>query len=430
MTIRQQLLIWILAGTLLCSAIAGALMYLKISNEANELFDNTMEQMARAWPLRTPSTYLPSPLLEDYQDFDVQISGPAGELLFSSRADVTLPVLQETGIATVSVAGKAWRVYTHVRPASTVQIGYVMEARERVIAAMALRSLAPLAGFAVVLSIFIWIVVGRILRPLQRLAKDVRTRSPEALQPLAESGRPAEVRPIVVELNVLLARLDRALSAQRAFVADAAHELRTPLTALKLQTQLIERAKTDEQRSAGFAKLNERLDRATHLVQQLLNLARSEPQPSLAPRIAVSMTRVAQDVVAELIPAAESKHIDLGLQTAEVAVTVQGHPDEIRVLLENLVDNAIRYTPPGGKVDVAVGRVDDHARVQVTDTGPGIPAEERARVFERFHRRPGSGVPGSGLGLAIAKNIADQHQAKINLSSNPTGTGLVVTVSF
>ena len=295
-----------------------------------------------------------------------------------------------------------------------------------------MRSLLPILALIPALAILITVVVGRALQPIQRVAQALERRSASALQPLPSAGIPPEIRPIVDALNDLLARLDHALSAQRAFVADAAHELRSPLTALKLQLQLAERAQTDAQRTAAFAKLHQRLDRATHLLQQLLTLARHESQQEQAALEPVKLAPLAQGVVADYHEMAENQGIDLGVEigAGADALMVQGHRESLRIMLSNLVDNALRYTPNGGRIDVAVLEQDGCPALQVIDNGPGIPENERPRVFDRFFRGEGNSVSGSGLGLAIVKNIADAHHATVQLSNTPTGLGLMVTIRF
>jgi two-component system OmpR family sensor kinase len=219
------------------------------------------------------------------------------------------------------------------------------------------------------------------------------------------------------------------MQTQREFVADAAHELRTPLTALQLQVQLARRARSDEERQAAFADLEAGLKRATHLVQQLLTLARQEPEAADEPPRTVDLAALAAQVVGEYAPLAATRGIDLGLAHAD-AVSVFGHDASLRALLANLVDNAVRYTPGGGQVDVTVRHDGDRAVLAVRDTGPGVPAEERERVFDRFYRREGTGVDGSGLGLAIVKAIAERHGATIALEDGPGGKGLVVRISL
>jgi len=251
-----------------------------------------------------------------------------------------------------------------------------------------------------------------------------------ALEPLSEAALPSEVRPLVHALNGLLERLDHALVAQRSFIADAAHELRTPLTAVHLQAQLAERATSDAERAAALSELKGGLERATRLSEQLLALAREEPGVSERAPVSVDLGASARGIVADLAPLAAAKNIDLGL-SEHPGVQVRGDADAIATLISNLLDNAIRYTPLSGRVDVAVSSKDDAAALAVCDNGPGIAPEERERVFDRFYRGAAAhAARGSGLGLAIVRRIGERHGATVELGPGIDGKGLGVTVRF
>ena len=235
---------------------------------------------------------------------------------------------------------------------------------------------------------------------------------------------------MVEALNDLLVRLSAALEHERAFIADAAHELRTPLTALDLQLQALGSATGDEERGRAYSDLRAGVTRATRLVGQLLTLARHERRAGWAPG-PVELGALARGVVTDLVVLADARRIDLGVTAPETA-TVSGDEGSLSMLLRNLVDNAIRHTPTGGRVDVAVRRGGDGtgAVIQVTDEGPGIPEVERSRVMDRFYRVPGSGGSGAGIGLAIVRAIAEQHGATVELGAGPGDRGLSVRVVF
>jgi two-component system OmpR family sensor kinase len=258
-------------------------------------------------------------------------------------------------------------------------------------------------------------------------------RHPEALDPLPDQRLPLEVQPLVRALNGLLERLATALDIQKAFVADAAHELRTPLAAVQIQSQLVARAKDDTARSEALADLQAGVTRATRLAEQLLALARSEPD-GLAATNAIDLRALLQDCVVAYAPLAQNRSVDLGIEASEAA-TVIGDADALRVMFNNLVDNATKYTPRGGRVDVGLDVEEGHPVVRIADSGPGIEPAERDRVFDRFYRagaganRARTDVAGSGLGLAIVRRIATQHHAAVRLDESPTG-GLQVEVRF
>ncbi|HTD07214.1 ATP-binding protein, partial [Undibacterium sp.] len=354
----------------------------------------------------------------------------AGKLVYSSDPQSALPLYPQVGFKTAAIDGEHWRIYTRNKQNLTVQVSQPASVRQKLAAKIALRCLFPFLVLLPFLAGFIWVAVGRSLVPLNLFAHAVSSRSPTALQPLSTAGLSPEVKPVCDALNDLLRQLDLALSTQRAFIADAAHELRTPLAALKLQLQLVERAASEQQRQAAFEKLHDRLDRASHLVQQLLTLARHEPGRGERPFEAVDLQKLAKQVVVDYYALAAGKNIDLGLEADASTPHVSGNLDDLRILLNNLVDNALRYTPQGGNVDISVLSIGGRPAVRVVDNGPGIPESDHVRVFDRFYRCEETEPWGSGLGLSIAKNIADMHSAAIQLGTGSAGRGLAVTLIF
>ncbi|TCO83631.1 two-component system OmpR family sensor kinase [Plasticicumulans lactativorans] len=427
-SIRRRLLLGLLAGLVLAGIAATLGVYFQAREEANALFDYQLRQMAASFPsgvLVLPQAGEPGA----GEDVVIQMWNRSGVRLYLSRPGVRLPPRAELGYTTLVTEDGHWRVYSAFVRDNLVQVAQPLAVRQELAAALALRSAAPLALLLPLLGGLVWWVVGRGLRPLARVTQALSRRSAVALQPLSEAGLPSEVRPLVQALNELLGRLDHALAAQRAFIADAAHELRTPLTAVRLQAQLAERASGDAERARAFVALRSGLDRATHLVAQLLTLARNDPGVAERPLVPTALLPIAERVLAEQAPIAAAAGIDLGLARAD-AVSVAGDAEALRTLLGNLVDNAIRYTPAGGHVDVDVGSEAGVARLVVQDDGPGIPAAERERVCDRFYRREDSPGAGSGLGLAIVRSIAERHGATLALDAGPDGRGLRVTLRF
>ena len=430
-SIRGNLMVWLLGGLGLTLACATGAVYLVARDEARELFDYHLQRVAASLPGQAFSVIEPVAAPGDElpeESVVIQIWDRNGTQLYFSHPSSHLPQRAELGFATVDTQHGPWRVYSSLVGNNIVQVAQPLSVRRELAADIALRTALPLLILFPVFGAAILFTVRRGLRPLTRIAGDVQARSAAMLAPVSQTGVPDEIKPLADALNNLLLRLGDSLETQRAFVADAAHELHSPLTALKLQIQLAERAGTSETRAVAFTRLRAGLERSIHLVAQLLALARLEPGAGSAGWQALDLSGVARMVVSERAAAARGKQIGLGLPHADQAA-LDGDVEAMRVLLGNLVDNAIRYTPAGGTVDVEVRNDGGSITLQVADSGPGIPAADRARVFDRFYRLPGAPSQGSGLGLAIVKSIVERHGAAIELGDRPGG-GLLVTVRF
>ena len=427
-SLRARLLAWLLAGVAFVGVAGGLTVYRNALSEADAFFDYHLRQTALI--LRDqPVEYLLAPQLPSTDaayDFVVQVWSLDGVRVYLSRPHAVLPEITTLGFATVDTSEGHWRVFGVQAARSVIQVAQPLAVRQQRAAELAVQTLKPFALLLPVLLIVIWLAVGQALQPLQRLTAQVRAR--RTLEPLPPTPLPEEVQPLVAALNDLLGRLKASLERERAFMADAAHELRTPLTALHLQMGMLARASDESERSAAMETLSAGVQRAIRLVEQLLALARQEPRADAA-RVAVPLAELARSCVAELVPLADARRIDLGIATA-AEVSVRGDPEGLRTLLRNLVDNAVRYTPPGGRVDVSVEAADAGARLSVSDDGPGIAPADRERVFDRFYRPAGNATSGSGLGLAIVRTIAEAHGASVALAPGADGQGLTVTVSF
>ena len=288
----------------------------------------------------------------------------------------------------------------------------------------------PQFMFIVIAGVAVWIGLKRGFEPLERLRRDVAQRPRNDLRPLDETRAPGEVRPLIQEVNTLIERLKALMDAQRRFVADAAHQLRTPFAGLKSQAELARREPLAEPVRASLERICDGAQRCSHLVTQLLTLARNEPEARTnTPMEVLDLRRVAQEIAAHWVPEALRNNIDLGFDGADRQMPIKGNEASLRDLIDNLIDNAIRYTPAGGHITVRIG-YDESAWLQVEDNGPGIPPEQRALVFERFHRIPGSGQPGSGLGLAIVQEVALRHGAQVTISTGQGNQGALFIVRF
>ncbi len=421
-SIRSTLLVWLAAGLTLVISLVALVLYLQAKEEANQLFDYQMAQVASALPSRFLSASPPgvgNPF-GDAPNVVIQIWDPTGVRVYFSHDYADLPQRAVLGFSTLEARGERWRVYSAQHGPTVVQIAQPLRVRSDVAARSALKTVAPLLLLVPFLGGLIWIAVSRGLAPIHGVAAQLAARDASQLAPVADDDLPDEIRPLTHAVNDLLARLEQAAGAQRIFIDDAAHELRTPLTALTLQVELAERAADTPAREAAFAALRAGLERATRLVQQLLTLARQEPGAPQPPPQRLDLAAIARTAVADAALQAADRQVDLGLTDAK-PTAVLGDADALRILLGNLIENALRATPAGGRIDVAVTADGNQAQLTVSDTGPGIATDELERVFDRFYRAAGAPAGGSGLGLAIVRRIAELHHATVTLTNLPLG---------
>ena len=432
-SLRNNLLAWLLGAVALVGAAGAWVSYRNALNEANAFFDEHLR--ATALLLRDQAYgYSSTPGLPqeipDY-DFVVQVWTLDGVRVYLSRPHAVLPGLTTLGLSTAATPQGRWRVFGVEANGRVIQVAQPMNIREQRAARLALRTIAPFALLLPALALLVVWIVGRAVRPVRRFADVLRDRERDALDPLDGDGLPDEIRPVATALNDLLARLKESVERERSFIADAAHELRTPLTALDLQVQSLRAEAAGGGHDDAIARLEAGVARAARLVEQLLALAREERDGTrvLEP---VALADAARDAIGEMLSLADKHRIDLGMGRSDT-VQVAGDREALRVLIRNLLDNAIRYSPAGSQVDVSVERHDGaepRAVLVVTDGGPGIPPPERERVFDRFHRVPGTAAPGSGIGLALVRSIAAHHHAQIRLDEGPGASGLRVRVDF
>jgi len=428
-SIRARLLIALTILVALVSILAASVTYRRVLQETSDLFDYQLRQMALI--LRSQVSIAPHvevPLDQGGSDFVIQIWDLFGTRVYLSRPG--LPMINQIvlGYTNLSLRGENWRAYGLQTADGVIQIAQPVKVREALARAAALRVVVPLLFMLPLMVVLVAWIVGRGLEPLKAVTAEVQRRDARSLDPLVGQDLPLEIAPLVSELNRLLARLSTAFTAQRAFIADAAHELRSPLTALRLQLQLLDRAPDPTARGEARERLGAAVTRAIHLVEQLLALARSDPgESTLAPE-AVDLSAVAAAGIADNSVLAAARNVELGLD-ARPHLIVQGDADALRTLVRNLVDNAVRYTPPGGSVQVYCRETRDAASLEVCDTGPGIAPADRERVFDRFYRHPAATEGGTGLGLAIVKAIAANHAATVRMDE-AAGGGLHVTVNF
>ncbi len=443
-SLERHLLAWVLGALSLGALLLVLATYLVSLDEMGEVFDNNLRQVALALVAhgdamegvrQAPQDVSPPRVFEEQGEFDftTAVWNRAGHLLSISDASKSLPFIDVSGLSKIGAGEDAWHIYTIVSGDRVVQAAQRGSARRALAAEAASKFLVSVVGLTLVVGGLLVFALRRGLRPLDAAAVDVATRSAASLDPIDTLGVPREIHPLIHSLNGLMQRLAEAFHVQRQFVADAAHELRSPVTALRLQLQLLERARDETERGAALAELKFGIERAQRLIAQLLDLSRVEPDAPTNLQQPIDLSLLVHTAVVEHNTSAERKGIDLGADAPSPVMTT-ADPVELAVLLDNLVGNAIRYTPPGGRIDVKARMDGTHPVIEVADTGPGISEAEHERVFARFYRGDAGlndmSAPGSGLGLAIVDAIAKRHGAQVFLANRQPPGGLEVRVVF
>jgi signal transduction histidine kinase len=424
-SIRIRLFLWLTLALAVSSIFVGLIAYQLAWDGFNRLRDFALDQAAYTILQHEVD---PSPVADQAGQYLSQVWNRDGSLRFSTRPEIRLP-LQPTGHHLIEWLGEEWHVFTVMEGERIVQVANTAANRSLMFKEVRLWLWIPLLLLVLLLGVLMSGAVGEALVPLDALRRQILAQAPAQLQSLPVEEYPVEIAPLVDSINDLLARFDRLLSKQRSFIADAAHEMRTPLTAIKLQAQVMAASTTMADRQLALAALRAGVDRATHLVEQLLQLARFDaaamPAQILYP---CQPAQLARQLVIEFSHLAESRGIDFGLGHCDDGA-IAADEEGLRILLGNLIDNALRYAGTGSRVDVEVRMGLDRASLWVIDNGPGIPPEGREQVFERFRRLAGADIPGSGLGLAIVREIVELHHGQISLLDTPGG-GLSVRVDL
>jgi len=428
-SVRRRLSGFLLLAALLTALGIGLLTYRQTLNENEDLFDYQLRQIALSLRDHGGAGLLDGAIASpDAPDVVIRIWTAAGSLIYLSRPDNPVPDRAPPGFADLTGPGGRWRVYTLHTAQRIIQVAQPIALRRDLAASAALRSLTPLLAFAPLMALMIWWLVGQSLSSLTRTAREVEHRHARALDKVSEEGVPEEIFPLVKAINALLFRLRQAFARQRAFVADAAHELRSPMTALRVQLQLLDRAPDDAARREALQKLREGVERAAHLIEQLLVAARTDPDDAEVVLVDTDLCELVRGVIADTFEFAQAKRMKISLDAPD-SVRLNLEPVSLSILVRNLLDNAVRYTPPGGTVEASIVVEASDVILAVDDSGPGIPQEERERVFDRFYRIEGSDEAGSGLGLSVVRNVAKRHGATVQLSESRLG-GLRVAVRF
>ncbi len=427
-SLRRTALAYVTVLLFIIGLAASAIAYLYAHDAATEFLDGQLRQIALNAGAGVSPADAPASGDQDPEDeFAVTIWGADGSLVHTSLPAVHIPRQDRPGYANVEAGGEKWRVYSTGDSRQTVQVAQRDVVREEIASAAALAAAAPVL-VAIPLA---WLVVGwamsRMLARLDALASELAQRSVVATAPIALEGIPTEVAPLARSMNSLIIRLCDAVEAQRRFISDAAHELRTPLAAMQIQADNLSPETAGSLQEAAAA-ISRGVRRATALVNQLLDLARLDEKD--APRDeTVDVNAVLLDCIADHAPLAEEKEADIEVNIERQARCL-GAPDEVRALFSSLMDNAVRYTPSGGRIDVSIEERDACFVVAFANSGPGLPKGVEDRVFDRFFRAAPQGTEGTGLGLAIARRVAQRHGFGLTVANRPDGPGVVARVTI
>jgi len=426
-SLRRTALLWMTAMLSIVGIAGAAVSYRLASDEAKAFLDSQLRQIALNAGEGVPDTADPSIQHDSEDDFAVEIWNGARETLHASPSAVYIPRRSQAGFADVHAAGEDWRVYTSIDGGRTVQVAHREVVRREIAQHAAISAAIPILVVIPLAWLLIGWALGRFLGRLTIVASAIAERSLDIKDPIPLEGVPKEVSPLVVGMNSLVERLHYALDQQRRFVSDAAHELRTPLTVLCLQIENLQHELGQGATGACLAELERGTWRASALIDQLLRMALYDTSLEVDMAEPVDLPELLKSCLADQIPIAESRGVDLGITTMERAY-ILGARNELKNLFANLIDNAVRYTPSGGAVDVSIRPCGERAVVEIADTGCGIPRDLLPRVFDRFFRAAPPGIEGNGLGLSIVKAIADRHALEVELAPRDGG-GLVATVS-
>lgn len=437
-SLQFKLSIWLCTAIIIIAFAGGAFSFYTAFEEANEMQDDQLRQVAtlfksHAAQLTPPESRetVPAPNLE-FRVL-VEVIGASGvDVLGVTQAPLMLPADMEEGMRTLVVQQEPWRVFvTKLDSERQLVVAQKVAIREEVAGESATATLIPYALLIPVLLIIVSYLIRQMFKPVTKLASELDQRPEQDLRPVEKKDLPTEIVPFVASINRMLVRVDLSIAQQRRFIADAAHEMRTPLTALSLQAERLAASEMSDQARERLAKLRSGLERTGLLLNQLLAFARAQ-QNKIEEASAVSVRRVFHSVLEDLMPLAQAKKIDIGV-VGEQDLIVQVQEFDLIALLKNLVDNSIRYTPDGGKIDLAIFARDGRSGIVVEDNGPGIPESERERVFDPFYRVLGNDETGSGLGLSIVKLCAERMGAEVLLGdahASKENPGLRVEVLF
>jgi two-component system OmpR family sensor kinase len=436
-SVQLKLSVTLSSAILVVAVVAGVISFVSALHEAHELQDDVLRQVAGLMDRQRLSPVLPAtdPRLKSGNEESRVIVQPLGDgspspLDVDAGGPLPLSATLTDGLHTLRVGAESFRVLVKTTTAGErIAVAQESSFRDQIARKSALRTVLPFLILVPILLLTVGDLVRKLFLPIATLSKEIDRRTEHELHSVEDRHLPIEVRPFVVAINRLLARVAQSVDAQRRFVADAAHELRSPLTALSLQAERMAEAEMSGLARERLRALRKGIERGRNLLDQLLILARAQSSSAESPKSQVSIQGICRRVLEDLMSLAEAKQIDIGVEGAQDARVWVSELDMIAVV-KNLVDNAIRYTPEGGRVDLSVSSAQGYAVLRIQDSGPGIPLAERDRVFDPFYRMLGSEQIGSGLGLSIVRTIAHRIGAEIRLgfTDEVAQTGLSVSV--
>jgi two-component system OmpR family sensor kinase len=423
-SLRRRLLLSSSLAVGVVGLICATVAYRQVSDQTRTLLDDQLAQIARLAAQTVDGSEIQN---RGDEDIVVSVWSADQKLKFSTAAGVALPLLP-AGFTEVVLKAEPYRVYSTVIGQRHIAVAQPVDIRDDQAEAAALAAFLPLLVLMPVLAIVLALVIRAQLKPVHNLALQVAQRGPFERDGLEATGLPAEVLPLVDEINRLLSRQNAAAQRERQFVTDAAHALRTPLAALQLQADVLEGATSPEEYAARFTDLRAGVRRAAHLSDQLLSVARSKPAADSA-RVSLEVAAALREVVDLYQPAASAAGVTLRLRT-DTHATVRADSRRLLLIFGNLLDNALRYTPTGGEIELRAQSAAGSIQIEVQDQGPGLPAAELARVFEPFYRVAGDPGGASGLGLATVANLVKELGGHVKLRNRDDRSGLLACITL
>lgn len=443
-SLRRALLALLLGLTLVLWSLSALIVYLEAEQESHELFDQSLsetghlllslaDQEVQEHAVGAPLVMTTQENSSHHEYLLFQIWGSGQRLLYKNAGAPDAPFTRAAvnGFSWTVIDGQRWRIYASWNNSRRLQIQVAEPASHR--KEISAKFAYKLIGFALLIvavaAVAIWWSVNLVFRVLQTSANEVALRTPNDLAEVSLTGAPSELEPLLLAINRLFGRVRQTMEHEQRFTADAAHELRTPLAAIKTNLQVIQRARNDAERDEFLGGLSVSVDRAARLVDQLMTLAKLDPDQQQQAELTVHDLAT---LLAQQLPSwretAQRQRQSLVVEFAPAACRINF--ELVLIMVRNLLDNAFRYTPPGGSVFLSCRSEDGGVSLTVSDSGPGIPVAMHERVFERFFRLADAKLPGSGLGLSIVRRIADTHGATILLAEGAGGIGLTVKVQF